>query len=208
MVKLNHEEDGVAADWRQRQKQQLRRQLYETAVELFERDGYDSTTVQQITERVGVAKGTFFNHFPTKEHVVEEWYSGLTVACLKRARKRRGSTAEDAVCRLVVEMAGKAASTPELMAAKAQHSSHPLLVTAEQAQSDELADFVRAQCAAGKERGELDAGLDEEFFAGLLVAVLTGTSRAWVRALPRFDFAGVVEERLRFLFRAARASQG
>ncbi len=194
----------MAANWRQRQKQELRQLLYETAVELFEATGYEQTKVEQITKQVGVAKGTFFNHFPTKEHVVAQWYDNLTFKTLTAARERDLASAEEAVCGLLTEMARQAQSCPELLLAKSRYSSHPLLMEAEQTQDDEVDAFVLEQCKAGKATGELAVDLDEAFFVGLLGAVLTGSSRAWVRVQPRFDFPAVVEERLRFLFRAAK----
>ncbi len=198
----------MAADWRQRQKQELRRLLYETAVELFETQGYESTTVQQITTKVGVAKGTFFNHFPTKEHVVGEWYNKITFECLETARERDSTNAEEAVCSLFEDMTRQATDSPELMIAKSQNSSDPLLMAAEQTQSDEIDTFVREQCLAAKEQGELVADLDEEFFTSLLITVLTGSSRAWVRTQPRFDFPAVIRQRIHFLFRAAQPARG
>ena len=41
-----------------------RDRMYEAAVTLFREQGYENTTVDQITRRAGVAKGTFFNSFP------------------------------------------------------------------------------------------------------------------------------------------------
>lgn len=198
----------MASDWRQRQKKELRQQLYQAAVELFESNGYDSTTVQQITEQVGVAKGTFFNHFPSKEHVLGEWYDGITDKSLQTAVSATAPTAEEAVCALFVDMAMQATAYPELLRAKARNSANALLLEAEQVQVDEINTFLLAQCQAGKERGELEPGLDSEFFVGLLGAVLTGTSRAWVRTHPQFDFPAVIRQRTRFLFRAAKLQNG
>ncbi len=198
----------MASDWRQRQKQELRQQLYQNALELFETHGYDSTTVQQITEAVGVAKGTFFNHFPTKEHLVGEWYHSITVESLEAAHQRGSTSAEAAVCDLFVDMVERAIASPELMVAKSQNSSDPLLIEAEQTQADAIDVFVRQQCTAGKDQGELAADLDEDFFASLLTAVLTGSSRAWVRSQPRFDFPGLIRQRIQFLFRAAKPARG
>ncbi len=39
-------------------------------MELFLEQGYENTTVQQITEKADVAKGTFFSHFPTKDAIL------------------------------------------------------------------------------------------------------------------------------------------
>ena len=44
--------------------------LYDAAVTLFREQGYEHTTVDQIARRAGVAKGTFFNYFPTKDAVL------------------------------------------------------------------------------------------------------------------------------------------
>ena len=44
--------------------------LQRCALELFLRDGYDTTTVAAIARGAGVSHMTFFRHFPTKESVV------------------------------------------------------------------------------------------------------------------------------------------
>lgn len=51
-------------------KLERRDRLYEAALSLFREQGYESTTVDQITRRAGLAKGTFFNYFPTKDAVL------------------------------------------------------------------------------------------------------------------------------------------
>ncbi|MBD3689382.1 TetR/AcrR family transcriptional regulator [Nanchangia anserum] len=53
----------------QRRREETRRRIVETAVSLFEKQGFDATTVDQITEAADIGKGTFFTHFPTKEDV-------------------------------------------------------------------------------------------------------------------------------------------
>ena len=57
---------------RERKKQETRQHLLETAWRLFKEQGYDQTTVADITEAVDVAKGTFFNYFATKEEIVDQ----------------------------------------------------------------------------------------------------------------------------------------
>lgn len=47
--------------------------LYTSALELFAEQGYEGTTIDQITERADVARGTFFNHFQRKEDLVTTW---------------------------------------------------------------------------------------------------------------------------------------
>ena len=51
-------------------KQLRKENLYLAAVTLFRQHGFDETRVEEITRAAGVAKGTFFNYFPTKEDVL------------------------------------------------------------------------------------------------------------------------------------------
>jgi AcrR family transcriptional regulator len=56
---------------------QVRSRLYEGALTRFRDQGYDATSVSELTRAAGVAKGTFFNHFPTKEHILASWFLGV-----------------------------------------------------------------------------------------------------------------------------------
>ncbi len=62
---------------RERKKEETKRRIYVAALELFHEKGFEHTTVDEITERADVAKGTFFNYFPHKQSVLaflsEEW---------------------------------------------------------------------------------------------------------------------------------------
>jgi AcrR family transcriptional regulator len=46
--------------------------LLESAWRLFQEQGYDQATVEDITEAADVAKSTFFNYFETKEAILDE----------------------------------------------------------------------------------------------------------------------------------------
>lgn len=46
-----------------------KRKIFETSMKLFAQKGYDATSVEDITEAVGVAKGTLYYHFSSKEEI-------------------------------------------------------------------------------------------------------------------------------------------
>ena len=48
-----------------------RSQITDTAKSLFFTNGYEKTTVADIIETVGIAKGTFYHYFKSKEHLLE-----------------------------------------------------------------------------------------------------------------------------------------
>ena len=47
--------------------------LLETAGDLFYRQGYGATGIKQISEEAGIAKGTFYSHFESKESIGIAW---------------------------------------------------------------------------------------------------------------------------------------
>jgi AcrR family transcriptional regulator len=57
---------------RERKKLETRRTLLEAASVLFREKGYNETTIEEITGRADVAKGTFFNYFASKEVLLSE----------------------------------------------------------------------------------------------------------------------------------------
>jgi AcrR family transcriptional regulator len=57
---------------REAQRLQTRARLFDAAVAEIGRSGLAGTDVAAIAAAVGVARGTFYFHFPTKEHVLAE----------------------------------------------------------------------------------------------------------------------------------------
>ena len=55
---------------RERRSLELRERLFRSALDLFAQKGFAETTVEDITEAADVGKGTFFNYFPSKDHIL------------------------------------------------------------------------------------------------------------------------------------------
>jgi len=56
---------------RERRRQETHSRIFDAAMRLFAQRGFANTPVEEITEAADVAKGTFFNYFPTKESILE-----------------------------------------------------------------------------------------------------------------------------------------
>src|SRR5712692_2208679 len=61
---------SLSPDRRQRRSAELRERLFRAALGLFAKKGFAETTVEDITNAADVGKGTFFNYFPSKEHIL------------------------------------------------------------------------------------------------------------------------------------------
>jgi AcrR family transcriptional regulator len=70
---------------RERHKADIRLRLFRSALKLFAARGFAATTVEHITQAADVAKGTFFNYFPTKEHLLME-FGEMRLDMLRDAR--------------------------------------------------------------------------------------------------------------------------
>ncbi|MEU6393942.1 TetR family transcriptional regulator [Streptomyces sp. NPDC046939] len=67
---LRRDAEPAAEGLRERKKRLLRRQLSDTATEMFMERGFDAVRVSEIAEACGVSEKTVFNYFPTKESLV------------------------------------------------------------------------------------------------------------------------------------------
>ena len=75
-----------------------KRKIFETSMKLFAEKGYDATSIEEITANVGVAKGTLYYHFSSKEEIfeflIEEGVKLLknSIACIKNLVKQNYSS--------------------------------------------------------------------------------------------------------------------
>jgi AcrR family transcriptional regulator len=61
----------VVTDTFRRLPPEKKTQIYETAVRLFGRYGYDGLPVDRFCREAGISKGSFFQYFPSKSHLLE-----------------------------------------------------------------------------------------------------------------------------------------
>ena len=55
---------------RERKKQETKTNILGAARHLFEEKGFENTSIEEITEKADVAKGTFFNYFTSKDSLM------------------------------------------------------------------------------------------------------------------------------------------
>ena len=56
------------------QAEETKQKIYEAAIELIEKQGFDNITIQGINEQAGVSVGTFYHYYKSKEDVFFELY--------------------------------------------------------------------------------------------------------------------------------------
>src|SRR3984893_17060709 len=79
-------------------KPTARQRLAEAAFALFDERGYEQTTVDDITERAGLGRATFFRHYRSKEDVIFPDHDLLLERVRDRLRSTGHGTALAAAC--------------------------------------------------------------------------------------------------------------
>ena len=54
------------------QGRKTRQKLFDTSTALFSRYGYDSVTIDDICNKIGLSKGAFYTHFESKDQILVE----------------------------------------------------------------------------------------------------------------------------------------
>ena len=73
---------------RDRKRQLVRDEIARAAWELFDREGYEAATVEQIAERAGISRRSFFRYYSSKEDVAVGTSDALAEDFLAAVRAR------------------------------------------------------------------------------------------------------------------------
>jgi AcrR family transcriptional regulator len=80
---MRNQKDGEGLTLRERKRERTRQALVAAAAELFERHGYDETTIADIAARADIGTRTVFSYFPTKEDLLFPDIEGRIQAALE-----------------------------------------------------------------------------------------------------------------------------
>jgi len=154
--------------------QRTHARIHDHALDLFERHGFEATTVAQIAAAAGVTEMTFFRHFPAKEHLVlDDPYDPLIADAVAEqprdlgplARTVRGirlawSELDEPEGDLVRRRVRIVAATPALRAAAWRNNAETERLIVDQLRRDGT-DPLRAHAAAGAVLAAIMAALFE-----------------------------------------------
>lgn len=167
---------------RERRRAETRERIFRAALQLFAERGYLETTVEDITEAADVGKGTFFNYFPTKEHVVAH-YGEERLHELERSleRARSGKESVLAVLKdLATDLAGQSSESPGLIRSVFAANLSCAPVRAElQKRIQRGRELLGEIFALGQERGEIRRDLSALELGRMMRLIFMGVTIAW-----------------------------
>ncbi len=103
---------------RQVRAEKTRATIITAAADLFDRQGYEATSLSDIVEHARVTKGALYFHFAAKEDLAHAILELQSVTCHRLARDTgaRGRTSLEALMRLTFCLARMSAEDPVLRA--------------------------------------------------------------------------------------------
>lgn len=184
---------------REKKKTAVREALYTAALQQFRSRGYDAASVAEICRAAGVAKGTFFNHFPTKAHILAKWYD----AAMHSAETRpipSGISLREALQQRALNAVALARDDPGLWRAKHVYAPQDADIQAAEKRADSR---IQAQAFtllnSALDAGKVRTGVDVQAIAELYVSIVTGTIRQWLNTGEGFDLDAVLMQRIAYL---------
>jgi AcrR family transcriptional regulator len=100
---------------RERRGSETRERLFRSAMDLFRERGFHNTTVEDITNAADVGKGTFFNYFPSKEHILGVLGEVQVAKYQKAAVLARDGETRDALHWLYHALPAESGSSPKMV---------------------------------------------------------------------------------------------
>jgi len=167
---------------RAEKKTATRDALIAAALGMIARDGYEETTVAQIAREAGVAKGTFFNYFQTKEDVLIQVVQGQLLWIQEQLSALKCSSAplSPAVSQIMVQMVTRLPYTAPLIRAMFRASlTSPEHASGYVAPSVAMVQALIPVMALGQERREFRRDLAAGRLAYLAVQTYFGVLWGW-----------------------------
>ncbi|MDJ0383366.1 TetR/AcrR family transcriptional regulator [Streptomyces sp. G-G2] len=168
-------------------RQATRQKLYEAAVTLIAEQGFSATTVDEIAERAGVAKGTVYYNFASKTDLFEELLRhgvGLLTVSLRTAAEEteaRGGTRVEALDQMIragLVFIDRYPAFTQLYVAELWRTNRAWQSTLMVVRQEAVA-VVETVLREGVERGELSAEIDVPLTAAAMVGMVLVAALDW-----------------------------
>ena len=165
------------------------------AVDLFNRQGYDATSVGDVARELGLTKSAIYHHVPSKEHLlqsaIDEALDALTAALDEvsaSAGLDAGERLRAAVHSSVTVLVGHLPAVTLLLRVHGNTPVEKAALARRRAIDERLADMVRAAVDEGGLRADLDPLVISRLLFGMVNSLVE-----WVR--PGVD-AGALADSL------------
>ena len=191
---------------REIRRDKRRTRIRDAAFELFERQGFEATTIDQIAALADVGKGTFFNYFPTKQNVLTDYYARLSAEFINNAENIKTGNAQKRFAKLfhsietTLRREGQMVDVlyPEVF-------KQPKLIALDENIEERVSVLYAGWLEADKGKKKLRDDFDTTLAVRLIFDIWSATLRNWIEADKSFSLAEELNRKLELLFTGLQA---
>lgn len=164
---------------RERKKELTRRAIYDAAMALFRKRGFDTVTVEAICVAADVARGTFFHHFPSKAALAYEFGNRVAAEFGERGLGSDGDAVTQLRALVDFMIESLVADHDVMQVMIREFFSNPPALEAARERGRGFPDLLEKIVGQGQARGELRRGIDPRLVSAMLLstagAILSGS---------------------------------
>lgn len=197
MVMLNQDENQSL---REKKKIETRNKIFEVSGRLFKEKGFEKVTVDEITREAGIAKGTFFNYFPTKAALLREFgkQKEEMVYNMVRAELKNSTSTKEKIKNTLVFVARSNEKDKELtklfVFEYLRHYGY------EERNSRSLNTILQELFENGVKKGEVRSSIDIKRAAENITGIYFSSLMEWLWSNSDYSFSDDISKKIDIVF--------
>lgn len=185
---------------REKKKIETRNKIFEVAGRLFKENGFENTTVDEITREAEIGKGTFFNYYPTKEALLVDFVRQKEelVYDLVRNELKKNTSIRNKIKNVLVLVARSNEKDKELT--KLYVFEHLRHYGYEERKSRSLNILIYDMLEKGAKKGEVKKNIDMKRAADILTAIYFHSLMEWLWSNAEHSFSDDISIKIDMIF--------
>ncbi len=200
----------MASD-RQIKTMAIKQKIYDTAVSLFIKKGYNNVTVDEICHKLGFTKGTFYAHFRSKDQIIMQAVSLdnmylRTELLVKISAMKPGINKLLAFCRLHIkheDELGKKLLKQSLLI-RIENTKNIASIYPDKREAFKI---IKELVIEGQACGEIRKDLDSDQIATIILYCIRGVEYSWCLPNIKINLQDTGEELLEMLLNGIRTAK-
>jgi len=186
---------------RERKKRETRQKIFDGAIKLFKEHGFESTTIDMISEEADVARGTIFLHFPSKEAILANWgYERILELEERREEWDYGDSCKQRVLRIYKILNEINIQHCDFMRVLIESMKHRKVIDSEKNIYFELREIFADIIEEAQEKGRLKQKFNPVVAANMLENIYYNALYDWIRSDGAWPLEEIMEEKVSIVF--------
>lgn len=181
--------------------------IFHAAMELFEQKGYENTSVEEITRKAGVSKGTFFTHFPAKDAIfsaIGEIFADYMQEIVEEGLKA-GDPTRDILQKCIVKTGEWCRENRKLMKNVTFSGIYkPTMGSSSTPNRIRMSRLLVRVLGAGQQKGDVIREVDPDDAACILAGIFFTVMYDWLSSSEEWDIVEKLSRCLELAFRGMK----